>query len=674
MDLKDIRGIGPKTVEALTKLNIYRPVDLLYNPPRKYEDRKTIRKLVKSNIGENYLYKVKIMHSPLIRNARMMTFEVSDGTCTANVVYFNMNFLKNKFKAGSIIYLFGKLTHTKYGYQFANPEFFLWYDDSKLGELSPIYNLNSKIRNNKMISLVKQIISFESLYKEILPYEIIDKRQLLTLKESVYNIHFPKDDIILEKARKSLAYREMFSIEFGFKIMNKNCKNEDGIIYKRYKEEDDFLKGLSFELTADQIRTIEDINKDMESSKVMNRLVQGDVGSGKTIVCIYALYKAFLNSYQSAIMAPTEILALQHYESIKSSLEKFGVKISFLSSSIKKSEKTKILEDIKNGNVDIVVGTHALLQENVIFKNLGLVVTDEQHRFGVKQRADLSNKANKPDTLVMSATPIPRTLSLIFYGDLDISSIKTMPPGRRKVETYAVPLDYEQRLLAFIKKQVENDHQVYVVCPLIESSDSSDLNSASEVYERFRKKLSGINIELLHGKLKSEEKNKIVEDFEKGKVDLLVSTTVVEVGINVKNASLMVVYNAERFGLSQLHQLRGRVGRSDIQSYCVLVYGKLNDISFERLRIMQATSDGFEISQKDLVLRGPGEFFGTSQHGLPSFNFFDFEKDMDILEKINEDIKDILYKKISYEESSLSNILNENNKIFYKNKKEIILN
>lgn len=674
MKLKDIKGVGSKTEGYLNKLGLYTKEDILLNRPRRYEDRKNLKHISNDSLEEAALFKVKVLTSPLIKQRNMMHFDVSDEYNRAKVFFFGMNFYRNMFRPGKTFYFFGKLSKNKFGYSFSNPEFFTDLNSDKLGYIGPIYNLVKGLYNSKLLGIVRELLSMDQIVPEILPEKIIQKYDLFHIDRALKELHFPSSSESLEKARKTLAFREIFTVEYGFKILRKEVQDENYICFKHFDEEDNFICGLGFELTADQKTVIDEINQDMQAKKRMNRLVQGDVGSGKTIVAIYAMYKTYLNGYQSAMMAPTEILAKQHYETLKNIFKDKNINIALLSSSISNKDKKDVYESLANGQIDIVVGTHSIIQDKVNFKNLGLVITDEQHRFGVKQRANLTNKAEAADTLVMSATPIPRTMSLIFYGDLDISTIKTMPPGRKKVETFAVSYAYKERIFNFIDKEIKDNKQVYVVTPLIEESESLDLANANDVYLELKEHFKNYQVALLHGKTSNEEKNKVMKDYEANKIQILVSTTVIEVGVNVANANLMIILNAERFGLSTLHQLRGRVGRSSSQAYCILVYDKLNDISYERLKLMQETNDGFEISKNDLILRGPGDFFGTKQHGAIDFKFFDFEKDTDMINEINKEVLSILKGDITYEKERYEALLNNMDTVFYDSKKDIILN
>jgi len=505
------------------------------------------------------------------------------------------------------------------------------------GKIIPIYPLTYNLSQNVLRGIIENAITLvNNSLPETLPKYILDEYKLLGINESIHKIHFPENFDEFEKARKRLVFEELLGMQLALlNLKNKYEADTNGIQFDKNVKMSDVINALPFKLTKAQLRVLEEIDKDMESNKNMNRLLQGDVGSGKTAVSIIASYKAVKCGYQVAIMAPTAILASQHLESFKEILDQFGIRCELLISSITKKKKEEILERLRNGEIDILIGTHALLEENVVFKNLGFVVTDEQHRFGVKQRTTIVEKGQNPDVLVMTATPIPRTLALILYGDLDISIIDELPPNRKKIDTFAVTKGMEERVNNFIQKQVDEGRQAYIVCPLVEENEEMNLKSVTALAEKYKNEVfKDYKVEYLHGKMKNKEKDEIMERFKNGDIDILISTTVIEVGVNVPNASLMVVENAERFGLAQLHQLRGRVGRGEYQSYCILKYQGNSDVIRKRMKVMTDTNDGFIISEKDLELRGSGEFFGTRQHGLPEFKIANLFEDMPVLKQV----------------------------------------
>lgn len=649
MNIQYIKGVGPKRAYKLKRLNIHTVEDLLYFIPRDYDDRSIFKTIRESSIGEKATLEVEVIGTPNIirprKNMSILKIPVRDNSANASLVWFNQDFLKNNFSVGDKLIVNGKLNKMGMEIQITNPIFEKAGVSQKVGRIAPIYPLTEGLTNNEIIKIINDaMVQYLNYVKEFLPKEIMCKYNLINIKDAIVNIHFPKDKDILEQSRKRLSFEELLTLQLGlFIIKNKNFSDKKGIKFSKTDELNKFIKKLPFKLTNAQMRVLKEIEVDMEKDTQMNRLVQGDVGSGKTVIAVLAMFKAVLSGYQAVMMAPTEILATQHFESLQNFFSEYDIRCELLVGSISPKKKELILEELKEGKIDILLGTHAVIQENVEFKNLGLAITDEQHRFGVKQRAILSDKGNNPDIMVMTATPIPRTLALILYGDLDISIIDELPPGRKEIETYAVGGEMIDRTNNFIRKQIEEGRQAYVVCPLIEESETLTINAAEELYSNLKDKVfSDFNVGLLHGKMKPKEKDKIMEEFKNHNIDILVSTTVIEVGVNVPNSNIMVIYNAERFGLAQLHQLRGRVGRGEYQSYCILINESKNPIARERMRILQGSTDGFKISEQDLGLRGPGEFFGTRQHGLPELKVANLITDIAILKVAQKEALEIM--------------------------------
>ena len=516
-------------------------------------------------------------------------------------------------------------------------------NSNNTGKIIPIYPLTFSLTQNTLRKIIEnglQKVQEQGGLPETLPDYILKEYKLENENKANYDIHFPKDFEDFKKARRRLVFEELLSTQLALlQLKNNNLTDKKGIKFNKNVKMSDVINTLPFKLTKAQLKVLQEIDENMESEKSMNRLLQGDVGSGKTVVAMITAYKAVKSGYQAAILAPTAILATQHMANFEKMLSQFDIKCELLISGISKKNKEDILERLKNGEIDILIGTHAMLEENVEFKNLGLVVTDEQHRFGVKQRTKIVQKGQNPDVLVMSATPIPRTLALILYGDLDISIIDELPPNRKTIETFAVTNRMEEKINNFIKKQVDEGRQAYIVCPLVEESEEEDkdLKAVETLYEKCKEEtFSNYRVEYIHGKMRPKEKDEIMERFKNKEIDILISTTVIEVGVDVPNANIMVIENAERFGLAQLHQLRGRVGRGEYKSYCVLKYKGKGQNTKERMKIMCETNDGFLISQKDLELRGSGDFFGTMQHGIPDFKIANLFTDMDILKLAQE--------------------------------------
>lgn len=544
-------------------------------------------------------------------------------------------------KYGKKYRFFGKISN-KYGkIDLTSPVFDEIEKKNNTGKIIPLYPLTFSLSQNTIRKIIEnglKDVEEDGGLKETLPKYILNEYKLEEINKAIETVHFPKEFADFEIARKRFVFEELLSTQLALlQLKNSNLKDHKGISFSKDAHMSDVINSLPFNLTKAQLRVLEEIDKNMEQDKSMNRLLQGDVGSGKTVVAMISTYKAVKSGYQVAVLAPTAILATQHLENFQKILKKFDIRCELLISGITKKKKTEILEKLQNGEIDILIGTHAMLEENVTFKNLGLVVTDEQHRFGVKQRTTMAQKGENPDVLVMSATPIPRTLALILYGDLDISVIDELPPNRKKIETFAVTKALEDRVNNFVRKQVDEGRQAYIVCPLVEESEENDLQSVISLYEKCKTEVfPNYRIEYIHGKMKQKEKDDIMERFKNGEIDILISTTVIEVGVDVPNSSIMVIEDAQRFGLAQLHQLRGRVGRGEYQSYCILKYEGKGKNTRERMKIMTQTNDGFVISQKDLELRGSGDFFGTNQHGIPDFKIANLFTDIDILKLAQE--------------------------------------
>lgn len=646
--LTSLKGVGPKKFQLLQNINLENVYDLLTYYPRAYEDMSTLN-CINDSIGEKGLFHLEIISEPTLKNIRrnlnILEVEVTDGYTSANLVFFNQNFYKNYLKKGSKVYIYGSVSKKGIFIQINSPRIL---SKQEIGKFEPIYNLTNGITNNEIKRLLN--LSF-SLYKdEILDYipeKIKTKFQLLDLKSALKSIHFPKTINDIQKAKNRLAFDELFRLQYSLETSSYREKESSSpsIKYREFYDElKEFDKGLSFELTNAQKRVFNEILKDLNNTNGMNRLVQGDVGSGKTVVASLCLYLSFLNGYQSALMAPTEILAKQHYKTISSFFNNIDINIKLLTGDNTPKEKEVIYDELKSGEINIIIGTHALIQDKVQFKNLALTIIDEQHRFGVSQRKTLYEKGNHPHNLSMTATPIPRTLALIIYGDMDISIIDELPPGRQQIDTFVVDDSYMDRIDEFIIKQIKEGRQIFVVCPLIEENEMP-LKSLEEIYihyssDKFLNRQ--VNTKYIHGKMKNEEKNSIMTDFLNNKIQILVSTTVIEVGINVPNASTMVIYDADRFGLSQLHQLRGRVGRGSEKSYCILFNNNKSELSYRRMKIMKQSSDGFYIAEKDLDLRGEGELMGTRQHGIPDLKIVNLKSDIKIIELVKSNYSDII--------------------------------
>lgn len=643
------KGIGPKKALKLNKLNIFTIKDLLYYFPRAYEDRSKVKKIWQLEHDEKACTKgviTSVKSHVAKNNIKISKFIIKDETALLTLVFFNQDYLTKVFKQGDSVIVYGKVKREGSILEMNSPEIeFFTNSPTSTCKMIPIYPLTYGVTNKDIVNTVKNVYNNEGVsIKEYLPQYIIDKYKLCSIDFAVKNLHMPSDKQSLKIALYRMIFEEFLILQIGLFYLKNGIDDEKGIKFEKKEKLNDIIKSLPFKLTNAQSRAFDEVIEDMQSENVMNRLIQGDVGSGKTIVATLVLALAVLNGYQGALMAPTEILARQHYISLNDTLSPFDINVGLLVGSLTKKQKEKVLDKVKNGEIDILIGTHALIEDNVEFDNLGIVVTDEQHRFGVRQRAKLSTKGNNPDILVMTATPIPRTLALILYGDLDISIIDELPPGRQPIDTKAFEAKQRDFIYTnFIRDEIDKGRQVYVVCPLVEESEAIEAKAAEDLKEELKEKyFSDLNVEVLHGKMKPSLKDQIMNDFKKNKIQILVSTTVIEVGVNVPNATLMIIENAERFGLAQLHQLRGRVGRGSHKSHCILIYSSKSNICKQRMEIMEETNDGFKISEKDLEIRGPGEFFGTRQHGLPELKVANIFKHIKILKLAQEEAKNIL--------------------------------
>lgn len=654
MDIKNLHLVGEKTAKLLNKLDIYTDYDLINFYPYRYNiynfddnlrenDTLVISALIESNPVVSYIKK----------NFNKLSFRASMSGKVFNAVIFNRAFLKNNLQIGKMVTLIGKFSFNKNIMNVSDIKF-----NISNGDVEPIYHLVKGINSSAISKIIKANIN-EIKIIDYLPEKYIQKYKLASYSNALYDIHFAKNMKQIIHAKNRLIYEELFNFSFKMnylKFINKKKEKNNKSIDKEKINE--FINLLPFKLTDDQEKAVLDIINDMSSNRKMNRLILGDVGSGKTIVAVISIYANFLAGYQSTLMAPTEVLAFQHYYSIKKLLDKFSIFTEIITGSMTKKEKEKIYERVKTGQIDLLIGTHSLLNENNVFNNLGLVITDEQHRFGVNQRFTLEDKSKCPDILYLSATPIPRTYALTIYGDLDISYIKTKPNGRKSIITKNLKFSEIKLVLKKIYEEIKNNHQVYVVSPLIEENEENNLSSVKELKDKLNLAFNNsFRIEIIHGKMKSSEKDAIMNDFKNNIIKILISTTVIEVGIDVPNATVISIFNAERFGLATLHQLRGRVGRNDLQSYCFLI----SDYDSQRLKVMEESNDGFYISQKDFELRGHGDLFGTRQHGDMSFKLANLKNDYNILTYAIEDTKEFLETKEYLDNEYYNNLINNFN-------------
>jgi len=645
-DIKYIKGVGEVIAGLFNKLGIFTVGDLLFNFPRDYEDWSRITPIMETEFGVNCCIRARITNAPEGSRTRggAMIFKAvaTDGNGLLMLTFFNNKYVVNQLFEGQEYLFFGKINQTIVGgREMLSPRFVKASDNDKI---HPVYRQTEKLTTKKIEAVVVNALSaLRGGIEETLPQYLIEKYRLMGLEESIRNMHFPENDEQLRLARRRLVFEELLGMQLGLVFLREKSRSSTSVRIQHDKTQE-FYDSLPYSPTNAQRRCISECVEDMKTSRPMNRLLQGDVGSGKTTVAAALIHNAVENGYQCALMVPTEVLAEQHFKSLS---KLFGdrINIALLTGSVKAAEKKKIKSALAEGKTDLVVGTHAIISDDVQFKKLGFVITDEQHRFGVNQRTALAKKGLNPHTLVMSATPIPRTLGLIIYGDLDISVIDELPKGRQPIETYCVGPEYRERLYKFIKKHIDEGRQGYVICPLVEEGETeTDLIPAQEYAEYLQNEVFvGYNVGLLHGKMKPKQKDEIMRKFADGEIQLLVSTVVVEVGIDVPNAAVMMIENAERFGLSQLHQLRGRIGRGQFKSTCVLVSGAQNEDSRKRLDVMCRTTDGFVIAEEDLKQRGPGDFLGSRQHGLPEMRLANIVSDTKILYAAQKQAEDILF-------------------------------
>lgn len=673
-----VKGIGPKLAKILNRLGIEQAIDLLYYFPRDYIDLRKIQKIAFVNSGDRVVLKARVVKTS-VSNFKFKIFNavITDGTGYATAVWFNQPYLKNIIKEGIYLILQGKIQYSYGKWEMPSPEYEIFQEGKETIHslrIVPIYSLTEGVSQKVIRNKVKNVV--DDLAKKIEDYidpQIKQKYQFLPLNEALVNIHFPEDFQVLQKAKERLIFNELFELQVLLGMRKNEIKSHNGIVYDAsIKDVEEFEKQLPFKLTNDQKEAMKDIITDITSGKPMNRLLHGDVGSGKTVVSLFSMFLSKKNKLQSAMMSPTEILAQQTFSVARSILKDCGLSIELLTSSTTKRERDKIIKGLIDGSIDAIFGTHALIEEDVQFKDLGMVIVDEQHRFGVIQRGVLREKATFPHTLVMSATPIPRTLALTLYGDLDISQIREMPKGRRPIIT-KVYFENDSEAYSYLVSELKRGNKGYVICPLIEESESELLSVTKRSEELKSTYLKNFSIAVLHGQMSGKEKDKIMQEFKNGKIQVIVSTTVVEVGVDVKDATVIIVEDADRFGLATLHQLRGRVGRSDLQSYCFLITRNPNTLALDRLRVLERTSNGFEVSEEDLRLRGPGEILGTKQHGLPELKLTTLlnESDLKLLEIARTEALRLINKEIQWDKNSIKE-LNKLIEIKYRGKFKLI--
>lgn len=632
-----LKGVGPKKKSYLENMGMETIADLMEYFPVRFIDSTNLKSIKDLREGEFATIKAEVVQAVPHYQGKFKRLDVvvTDGF-NLKISYFNQNFLTSTFLKGEVFYFYGKVSRFGNNLTMTSPKFENAKRKKVLGSIIPVYSQTKDINNKELIKLTDQVLK-DYTWKNVLPEEILERYKLFDMDRTMRELHRPKSQLSYGNARNSYSFYEILVYLLALSKLKKE-REETGVKLREYSI-DEFLKILPFTLTDSQMKVIDEVIEDLKSGFRVDRLIQGDVGSGKTVVAMAIMYLFYKNGFQSAIMAPTEILATQHYNSFKATFDKLGINVALLIGSMKKSEKDKVLHELKSGEIHMIIGTHALISENVEFKNLGISIVDEQHRFGVMQRKNLSDKG--VHTIVMTATPIPRTLALVMYQDLQVSTIDTPPAGRLKIQTATINENGLLKALEFIEKELKEGRQAYIICPMIDENEMLDLNSVKKVYKEIKKYFKDYNVGLLHGQMKPDEKDMIMEDFEKNRINVLVSTTVVEVGVNVPNATVMMVVNAERFGFSQLHQLRGRVGRGTHQGYCILYNKSESEIASMRMKVMVESTDGFYISEKDLELRGSGDIFGVRQSGFMGFILANPLKDKMILKYAAKEAKRI---------------------------------
>ena len=665
--ITNLTGVGKRRCEQFERLGIKSVGDLIRFYPRTYENWSEITPIAEVSHGERYVVKgtvAEAVRTLRISGGRIMCrVAVYDETGYLNLVFFNNKYIPSMLRYGETYLFFGKVQKEAMGFQMTSPTF---SELKKADAITPVYHLTEGLNNRMVIKAVRQaMLMLPEVMNDPIPYEILRRFDLCTLSYALENVHFPSDLRALERARRRLVFEELLVLNLGMRLLRSRVSEQTAIrLSDDYTGE--FIASLPYELTLAQKNAVIDcVNDMMHKTSPMNRLIQGDVGSGKTVVCAAVCYSCVKNGYQAAFMAPTEILAAQHCETFRKFFENTDIHIELLTGALTPAQKKAARERIESGEADIVIGTHAILSESTVFYNLGVAITDEQHRFGVEQRSKLASKGEKPHILVLSATPIPRTLGLIIYGDLDITVIDELPPGRTEIQTVLIDSKKRDRAFRFIRSQIEEGRQCYIVCPLVDEGES-DLTSATDyAAELMLSHFSDIPVGILHGKMKAKEKDEIMRQFSLNEISILVSTTVVEVGVDVKNATVMMIENAERFGLSTLHQLRGRVGRGEHKSYCILVSDHAGENTQLRLSTMCRTTSGFEIADLDLKLRGPGDFFGSRQHGLPKLSIADFS-DTETLSQSQEAAKELMEQSPALSDPALKGLRAEIKQLFDK--------